>query len=298
MKILITGAFGFLGSAIAKKISQNKDIEIFALVKSTSSSFRFSKTELNRITILYSDLINLEDFFLKNKFHVIIHTAIDYGRTSTLSKLIESNLVFPLKLIELAKNNDTKLFINTDSYFNKGISNYGYLQNYIITKKHLEEYLKSYNSITIVNIKLEHVYGIFDAENKFVTSVFNDFVNNSKTLKSTIGIQKRDFIYFDDVVLLFEEIIKKQVFFQNKYYCIEAGWGNSIAVKEFLQVMKKITNSNTTIEFGALPLRENEIMDSFADKNTIPTFVDWKPKISLEQGIKKMLIHNQELDEK
>lgn len=298
MKILITGAFGFLGSAVAKKLSQNKENQIFVLVKSTSKSFRFSTIELNKLTIAYSDLINLEFFFSENQFDAIIHTATDYGRATSLDLLVKSNIIFPLTLIELAKKNNVKLFINTDSYFNKGNLNYGYLQGYIATKKHLEDYLKMINSIKIVNIKLEHIYGILDSENKFVTSVFNDFVNNSKTLKSTIGIQKRDFIYIDDIVLLFEEIIKKQDFFQNKYYCIEAGWGNSIAVKDFLQVMKKITNSITTIEFGSLPLRENEIMDSFADINTIPTFVDWKPKISLEQGIKKMLIHNQELDEK
>jgi CDP-paratose synthetase len=298
MKILITGAFGFLGSAIAKKMSQNNDNQVFALVKSTSNPYRFSKSELEKIEIITIEDLDFESFFKKNNFQAIIHTATDYGRNNKLDKLVENNIVFPLKLIELSIKFKVNIFINTDSYFNKGNLNYGYLQGYIATKKHLEDYLKMVNSIKIVNIKLEHIYGILDSQNKFVTSVFNEFIQNSNELKSTIGIQKRDFIYIDDIVLLFEEIIKKQDFFQNKYYCIEAGWGNSIAVKDFLQVMKKITNSNTTIEFGSLPLRENEIMDSFADINTIPTFVDWKPKISLEQGIKKMLIHNQELDEK
>lgn len=289
MNILITGAFGFLGSSITKYFSLNKENKVFALVKSTSSSFRFSGEELKRNNILFIDQLDLDTVFKNNIFDVIIHTATDYGRENSLDKLVENNVVFPLKLLNFAQKYDVSMFINTDSYFNKNASDYTYLQGYTLTKKHLEEYLETITSLTIINIKLEHIYGIYDAETKFVTNIFNKFVANEEIINTTAGFQKRDFIYVDDVVKLYFEIVSKYKKFDKTFYALEAGTGKSIEVRQFLSEMKRITQSKSNIHFGKLPMRTNEILDSYANLELIPGFIKWKPQIDIETGIKLMV---------
>lgn len=289
MNILVTGAFGFLGSAITKQFSNYKDFNVYALVKSTSSKHRFSNFEIDKITTIFIDKVDLESIFKNIQFQVVIHTATDYGRETTIDKVVKNNVVFPLKIIELAQKNQTELFINTDSYFNKSFNNYSYLQSYVLTKRHLEDYLKTIFSIPIVNIKLEHIYGYQDSNTKFVTNIFNKLVGQEPIIEASEGFQKRDFIFIEDIVNLYFEVVVKKAYFDKAYYLIEAGTGKSIEIKHFMMTMKKIIQSNSEIQFGALPMRKNEILDSFANLSLLPNFIQWKPTISIEEGIKKMV---------
>ena len=107
--ILITGATGFLGSHITWTLF-NEGFSIIILKRSFSDIWRIREI-IDKIRYYDIDKVELEIPFKENEIDCIIHTATNYGKKrEKISEIIETNVVFPLKLLEIAT------FFNTDTF--------------------------------------------------------------------------------------------------------------------------------------------------------------------------------------
>jgi CDP-paratose synthetase len=286
-KILITGITGFLGSKLAMELVRT-GYEVIAL-KRKSSSLKRLKSFKNDITLYNIEEVDYHKVFkTHNKIDFIIHTATSYGRNNESPwEIFEANTGFPLKLLDAASMANVSKFINTDTILDK------YLNLYSLSKNHLLEWGKFYsmrNKIEFINMRLEHFYGSDDDDSKFTAYVINKCISNTKTLQLTAGEQKRDFIYIDDVVAAYITVLKR-VNSHNKWFDeYDVGSGNSSTIKEFVEMVRRLTNSNIELNFGALPYRKNEVMNSKADVKGLMD-LGWKCKYNLEEGL-KLTINN------
>tara|TARA_R110002096_G_scaffold436018_1_gene665131 strand:- start:11223 stop:12095 length:873 start_codon:yes stop_codon:yes gene_type:complete len=283
-KILITGINGFLGSHLAKGLSE--DYDIIGLVSNVNNTHRIKKYNFNLLESTDENIINL---FKENTFFSVIHTATVYRVDKSVEKLITTNVLLPVKLYELANSNGTSLFVNTDTFFNSKEVKQNYLSHYTLSKKNALEWLKTVQGeCKLVNMKLFHMYGSNDAPLKFTTKIFTDLINNIPKIDLTSGIQKRDFIHVEDVVDAYRTVLNNFNSINNQYSEFEVGLGSSVSIKTFVETIKKLVGSNTILNFGGLKDRENEIMDAFAN-NTELKKNGWKPEYSLEKGIQEIL---------
>ncbi len=171
---------------------------------------------------------------------------------------------------------------------------YKYLNSYALSKKQFSEWLKQLaGKMKVVNIQLEHMYGPKDDNKKFIPYVIEQCINNVPGLKLTLGEQKRDFIFIQDVVSAYLCLLNKYKCLQDDYNEIEVGSGNSVTIRELVKTITKITSSRTRLLFGALPYRGNEIMESIADISMMKN-LGWSPLVSLAEGIKKTILSYQE----
>ena len=286
-KILITGITGFLGSKLAMELVRT-GYEVIALKRKSSSLERLESFK-NKITLYNIEEVDFQNVFkTHNKIDFIIHTATSYGRNNESPyEIFEANTGFPLKLLDAASMANVSKFINTDTILDK------YLNLYSLSKNHLLEWGKFYsmrNKIEFINMRLEHFYGSDDDDSKFTSYVINKCNSNTKTLQLTAGEQKRDFIYIDDVVTAYTTVLKR-VNSHNKWFDeYDVGSGNSSSIKDFVEMVRRLTNSNIELNFGALPYRKNEVMNSKAD---VKRLIDlgWKCKYNLEEGL-KLTINN------
>lgn len=289
--ILLTGATGFLGSSILRKLVA-LDYSVIIIKRSNSNIIRIKDIiDLKKIKICNVDDENLELLFGENKINCIIHSATEYGRGGKEHVTVfESNLIFPMKLMELAINYGVGCFINTDSFSNKGRIPYPGLFNYSLSKKTFLAWLKTFSKqIKIINITLEHLYGPYDSNTKFMEYVIQEIgVKKVAQIDLTQGLQKRDFVFIDDVVdaylLLVEHGLVKNFAYQN----FEIGTGGSMEISKVVLLIKEISKSGTILSLGKLPYRSGEIMDSKANVSKIRA-LGWFPKYDLEQGITKIL---------
>ena len=137
--------------------------------------------------------------------------------------------------------------------------------------------------IALINLRLEHVFGPNDGENKFVTSLIRSFYNKKNSIELTDGKQKRDFIYVDDVVRAFILVLLRHNVKGFKEY--EVGSGESIELKKFcLELTKAFDVSPSILNFGKLEHRMNEIMDSSADISSLKS-IGWQPKWDLASAM-------------
>lgn len=284
--VLVTGGTGYLGSRLVKQlVAQGKKV---VLLKRETSP-------LNRIEKVYRDLTvyNTSDralhvIFEENNIAGIVHCATNYGRSSPNPlEILEANLHLPLQLLELAKTYRVKYFLNTDTLLDKRVNFYS------LSKKQFGEWLKLYSEDLIcANVALEHFFGPGDDGTKFVSFVVQNLLKNSPALDFTPGDQKRDFIFIDDVVSAFLKIISHCESQKSGYLHFEIGSGKNISVREFVEKVKELSkNQVTQLNFGVLPYRENEVMESKVDLRALCT-LNWSPIYSLEQGL-KLTIENE-----
>lgn len=284
--IILTGATGFLGSHLLKYLLENSNFNIIVLKRSFSNTSRISDCLKNeRVKFVDLDKTPIEKCF-ENYISAVIHLATDYGRDGDSVRVLESNLIFPVKLLELACKYKVNLFLNTDSYFNKENLSYLYLQNYSLSKKSLNLWLKYYSKkIKVINLVLEHIYGENDNPEKFVSTMIDKIAfKKCSSVDVTYGEQKRDFIYADDVCEAYKIVLDFGLSNKFRYRQFDVGTGVATPIKDLLNKIKEISHSATQINFGAVPYRDDEIMISVAD-NIDLTQLGWKPKFSLNDGL-------------
>lgn len=289
--IVLTGATGFLGSNLLGKLLAD-GYEVAAIVRTNSSLARIEKWTSHQNIRLYNiEGINPRIIFEENKINVIVHTATEYGRGGgAISKILESNLILPIRLIELGIEHDTTCFINTDSYFNKDGSTYSSLLNYSLSKKSLLVWLKQLsNKIRIVNVTLEHMYGPGDSRSKFVENLVQEIaVERMSRVHLTHGHQKRDFVYVDEVADAFMKLIEYGLTHEFTFKNFEVGTGESVQVRDFAQSIKNLSHSPSILGFGDVPYRSDEIMDSKADISALAE-LGWVSGIGMREGLARIL---------
>ncbi len=292
--VLLTGATGFLGSHLLEGLI-GKYYDVIILKRSFSATWRVGHV-LDKIRAYDIDKVPLEDVFKENRIDAVIHAATTYGKKGTgLASIIESNLLLPVKLLDLSISYKTPTFINADSFFNTANLNYKHLAPYSLSKKQLVEWFKTVSGrIQIVNMKLEHLYGPGDSNDKFVTWLAKECIRNEPELKLTKGEQKRDFIYVSDAVNAFLSALKEKSSLPD-YTEFGVGTGEGTSIMDFAIKTKETVSAvtgnevGTLLNFGALPYAGGEIMESKAD-NAALRQLGWNCSVGLNEGLKNTII--------
>ena len=155
---------------------------------------------------------------------------------------------------------------------------------YALTKFMGEELVMKYASlfrIPIISFRFFNVYGPRLNTSGQYSAVMGNFLSQTKNKKPlTIvgnGKQTRDFIHVDDLANAFIKIIKSKLI--KKIYNLGSGKRTSI------NTIAKIFGGKRKF----IPLRPGEPKNSLANVSKLKKDINWKPKISIEKGIEKLL---------
>lgn len=278
MKILVTGATGFIGKNLVKKIS--KDHEVIALVRENSDT-----SEIKNLCQL---ICSIEDV----KADLVIHLASCFlasHKYEDIENLINSNVMFGTKLVDQCQKNGIKNFINVGTYWQhyEG-SDYSPVNLYAATKQAFEDILKFYTETTelkVTNIKLNDTFGPKDTRRK-VFNLWKEIATTGEHLGMSPGEQKMDMVYIDDVIDAFEALLKylpKQV---NKYESFKIEAKERLSLREMANIFESVIDKKLNISWGERSYRPREVMSPSCPCEIVP---GWKAKFSFEEGIKKVL---------
>ncbi len=285
--VLLTGATGFLGSHLLAALV-NEGYQLVILKRSTSDTWRIG--HLLESVIAYDvDKRPIKTAFEKQKIDVVIHTACHYGRNQDpMSDIVESNLMFALRVLEAAILFNADTFFNTDTLLPK------YLNTYSLSKHQFSEWLKqSSEKLQCINLKLEHMYGPKDDKTKFVPWLLDQIINSREEIKLTPGDQKRDFVYIDDVVSAYILLLNKTAMLP-KWNKFDVGTNQLVTVKEFIRSLQSVVktrmgiNIEKRLNFGAIPYRDGEIMEPVVNNSALIQ-MGWRPKMTIVDGLKEIL---------
>lgn len=277
--IIVTGSTGYLGSNIVNMlVKRNKKV---LCIKRENSSLTRLEDIKNHVEFINTSDKDFCGKIIDFNASVVVHTACSYDRNGiSMNNIIESNLDFPLRLLEICSKSGIKNWINTGTSLSRNLNAYT-LSKYQFSE--WGEYYSKKNEINFCNILLEHFYGEKDDKSKFISFVIDKLKKNEELLL-TDGLQKRDFIYIDDVV---DTYLKLITLMPNGYTNIPLGTGVAPTIREVVEYLKEITDSNSKLRFGAIARREGEVEFSKADTSILNNMgcfckVNWK------DGMKKL----------
>lgn len=261
MSVLVTGANGVVGYEIAKKLS--KKFKIIGIFRKKNLKTKVIKN----IEWLRFDLKNKLNIKIKPKIKFVIHCAIDQTNLykSNKSKYVNENIKIFKNVLNFAKKNKVKLFINLSSIDVYGKIKTDYLKEenqpksqniYGFTKFLLEKMLKE-SKLDYVNLRLPGI--LSEIKNTKQSTPFLNLIFYNLRFNRTLKIYG-PYNKFNNVIST-DEIVKF-IFFLFKKKKIKGTFNFSsrkpILIKKILEISKKKLQSKSKIIYY-----KNEKIKSF-----------------------------------
>lgn len=289
MKIIVTGATGFIGQNLIKQLLNNGH-EIVTIVRAASDI----STIDNRAEIFNydGDIENIIEYFQKEHFDGVIHLASLFLAThqpKEIASLIHSNIQFGTEILEASKASDVKWFINTGTFWQHyDNQEYNPVNLYAASKEAFEKIAKFYtqtSDLVFTTIKLNDTFGPHDTRAK-VFNLWTKIAASQEKLGMSAGEQIIDISYIDDVVNAYMRLValldEERMPHNGQTYVVSNS--ERMSLKALSKVYEKVTGTVLNIEWGQRAYREREVMSPYDSGKAVP---GWKQQYTLEEAIVK-----------
>lgn len=285
--ILLTGVTGYLGKNLLESILKRfVGDKVIALTRDPVNLLQIHPNN-DSIKFIEFSSSNLRNIFKENQVKIVIHCATCYGSKLGFDpNLIESNVLFPTQILNLAIEENVPYFINIDTALNKKTSNYA-LSKYLFR----EILFKSAKNICAVNIRLEYFYGPSEPDSRFLKGLIKNLLSCEDEISITSGEQIRDFIFIDDAISAVDTILKNLEYLPSGPHNFFVAGGNPQPIKELVVLASSlIKNCKTSFNFGSIEESHLNQIDSCLSLGPIKK-LGWKPKVNLRAGILQIIKH-------
>ena len=327
MRVLVTGAAGFIGMHLSLKLLQSNfnvvgidnlneyyDLQLklsrLEKLKVKKSNFKFLKIDLN-------DSQKINDLFKENNFDIVVNLAAQAGVRFSIDNpnaYIESNISGFMNILEASRKNEMSHLIYASSSSVYGLnSSLPFKENnltdhpislYGATKKANELMAHSYShlyNLPTTGLRFFTVYGPWGRPDMAPIIFATAILQNKPIYLFNNGNMVRDFTYIDDITEGIMKIITKvpiaNPLFDTKniltssssapYKILNIGKGSPININIFLELLEKKLNKKATKIM--LPNQLGDVQATEADMSEILKWTGFQAKTNIEDGVDKFI---------
>ena len=306
MKVLITGAAGFLGSHLTEKlIESGKKVRALMHYDSNNNWGWLENSKYKKeIEFVVGDIRDFDSVYSAMKdvdevFHLAALIGIPYSYLSPLA-YIKTNIEGTYNVMQSAKLLDTKNIIITSTS-----ETYGSAQYIPIDEKHPKVGQSPYSATKIgadnlaisfyrsfgLPIKIVrpfNIYGPRQSARAIIPSIGIQILNDMKEIKLGNLEATRDLTFVTDTADGFIEISKES---RLNGQTINIGMNQEISIKDLVEKISKITNKKIIIKTDAKRVRpeKSEVNRLVCNNSKIKKYTNWQPKYNLEKGLKETI---------
>ncbi|MFN8563874.1 MAG: NAD-dependent epimerase/dehydratase family protein, partial [Anaerolineae bacterium] len=211
-RVLITGATGFVGANLARRLL-SEGHEIHALVRPAFRSWRIDaiRDDLRLHTLDLADAEAVQQVVAQIRpewvFHLAVHGA--YSDQTSIPDMISTNIVSTVNLVEACLQSGFEAFINTGSSSEYGFKDHPPAENewlepnsvYAVTKASATLYCRMVaqtRRVNVTTLRLYSVYGAYEEPTRLIPTLVAHGLRGR--LPPLVNPEiARDFVYADDV---------------------------------------------------------------------------------------------------
>lgn len=304
MRVLVTGCAGFIGWKVARLLT-DMGYEVVGIDNLNDyydvrlKEWRLKDLlERSNFTFYRVDIENLEDLrdiFKKHKFDAVINEAARAGVRYSITDpwvYMRTNAYGTLNLLELIKDFGVRKFVlaSTSSIyagqqmpFKEDLPVNTPISPYAASKKAAEVLTYTYHHLYGIDVTVLRYFTVYGPAGRPDMSVFrfiHSILRDEPIEVFGDGTQKRDFTYVDDIAEGTVKALK-----ETGYEIINLGNNNPHELREVIQLVENFTGKKAKVinrEFHKADLKA-----TWADISKAKRILDWEPKISLEEGIRR-----------
>ena len=282
MRILITGATGFIGQKLLKRLTdQHHKVAIHA---------RKQLHEVDSNVLVYIGALNhfqkeIIAFSPEYVFH-LAGSSIYPKNAEEEVELWSANVLYGNTLLSILKEIPGLVFVNfTTSLAYDGTELYPF-SYYALTKANFVQslhYFTRYYNFRVFNLILYTIYGKGDKTKRALNYILDSLVA-SKPISMSPGEQLMDFIHVDDVIELCLQLLENKP--HKKIEEIHVGTGRGTTLKQAAQLIASLSHQKANIHFGSIPYRKEEKMVNIAP---ISQNRFWNSSVEIETGFLSLI---------
>lgn len=294
-KILVIGGSGFIGGAIVKHA-----ISIGWEVDSMGLAVPSKEKQISGANYIRADITNPDTLKIlsSKKYHYVVnaggyinHSIFSDGGSEVLGAHFGG-------VVNLVQNiNKAKLirFVNIGSSDEYGDAAAPQLENTRerpispysagkVAATHLLQMLHKTEGFPAVALRLFLCYGPGQDHMRFLPYLISRCLADEE-IKVSPGEQLRDYCFIDDIVEAVFMVLSNDAA-DGKVFNIASG--KPVSIRTIVEKMVDIIGSGKP-NFGAVPYREGESMELYADINYADEVLSWTPKTQLSEGLEKTI---------
>lgn len=306
--ILVTGGAGFIGSHLCEKLLTLK-YQVFLLdifknsgnIKSKLSNIANIKNNSN-LTLLDFDLNNKEkllQIFRKYNISCVVHLAGKASVSESITdplRTVKENIIGIAQLFECAVESRVKHIVFASSGLVYGLTKRLPMteedQSLILTSPYAiavrAAELLAYSffhtySVPFTGLRFFPVIGPRMRSNLFLPMIVDQIPHELPVVIYGDGLTIRGYVYIDDVV----EGIVRSISKTDGYQLINLGGEMPLSLLGLIKIVEKVLGKKAKIIYK--PQRKEEIPKLYPDIGKAGKFLNWAPKVSIEEGIKRYI---------
>jgi len=326
MKVLVTGAAGFIGFHTAKVLLDRGDQVVGLDNMSPYYDVNLKKARLdllrkrNGFSFVEADLADraaMEELFKIEKFDRVIHLAAQAGVRYSLENphaYVDSNLVGFLNVLEGCRHNGVEhlVFASSSSVYGsntqKPFSVHHNVDHpvslYAATKKSNELMAHTYAhlyELPVTGLRFFTVYGPWGRPDMSLFLFTKKILADEPIDVFNHGDHARDFTYIDDivegVVRTLDQVPKSDPDWNSDspdpgtssapYRLYNIGNNSPVELMQFIECLEKALGKKAEKNF--LPMQPGDVRETFADIDDLNEAVGFRPDTRLEDGIQRFV---------
>lgn len=293
-RVVVTGSTGTIGIALVQKLVE-MDMEVFAVCRPKSNRLK-SLIQHKNIHIVQCDLENLDILpsLIGKTCDAFFHLAWE-GTLNPENRfdmyLQNKNVRLSLDAVKAAHDLSCEVFVGAGSQAEYGtkagimrpdtypdpVSGYGMAK---LCAGQMTRYMCAQYGMRHVWPRILSVYGIGDGNQTFISMAILKMLEG-KRFSMTMGEQVWDYLYSEDAAEALIAMAEKGR--DGAVYVV--GSGQTMKLKEYVNIIRNKINPNLEIGFGDIPYNEDQVMYLKADYRTLTEDTGWYPKVRFEEGI-------------
>lgn len=321
MKYLVTGAAGFIGSAVVQRLCAlgHQVVGIDNLNDYYPVSLkldRLKRIEHELFTFKELDLADREgiaELFATEQFHRVIHLAAQAGVRYSIENPMayaDSNLVGHLTILEGCRHNKVQHLVYASSSSVYGLNRKMPFDTsdsvdhpvslYAATKKANEMMAHSYShlyDVPTTGLRFFTVYGPWGRPDMALFKFTNAIVKGEAIDVYNNGDMQRDFTYIDDIV---EGILRIQDVIPTRqedwsveqgspanssapYRIYNIGHGSPVKLMDYIEALEESLGVEAKKNF--MPMQPGDVYATYADTEDLFKAIDYRPQVKVKEGV-------------